>query len=176
MDRESPNDADLANKSVLALWIRRTRINIDSHNAAERRYALAYEVSATLTLGGVVALGQIAIISPVSSAEAKFVVGIATASISVLSATSVIWDFRAKNLQHRAAARSYAILRRAMEELSQMDPVSPEAKWRRQEIRCAWDTAAAGAPNVLRKLRERARQRFEERYGRAGNELPDGYI
>jgi hypothetical protein len=169
-----PTDADLGNRSLLALWIRRTRVNVDSHNAAERRFALLYELTATLTLGGVVALGQVAIFADPSSPAAKVAIGLATAVIAVLSATSVIWDFRTKNIEHRAAARMYARLRRAMEELSQIDPSTPEAAWRRAEIRRAWDAAAASAPNVPNKLRERARERFEERYGQAGNELPEG--
>lgn len=169
-----PTDEQLASRSLLALWIRRTRINVDSHNAAERHFAFLYDLSASLTLGGVVALGQIAIVAEVSSSSGRFWVGLVTVVIAVASATSVIWDFRAKSIEHRTAARLYASLRRAMEELSQLDPEAAETAWRRGEIRRSWDATAAAAPNVPPRLRERARERFEERHGQAGNELPTG--
>jgi hypothetical protein len=146
-----------------AEWIRRAQISVYAHNLASERFDRRNGLANATILGGVVALGQVALVADVESDVAKVAVGVVTALLTVLGALALLWDFRGKALQHRFAARQYAVIRRNLELLSSAGASESEAAWRRQETRRLWDVASSMAPDPPGKLREKAREQYAER-------------
>jgi hypothetical protein len=149
--------------SIIDRWLQRAQVSIYAHNAAATYYSRRDSLVSALTLGGIVLLGQLALVLDLTSKTGQVITGTVTVALALTSALSWIWDFRAKALQHRVTARQYAVIRRALEDLRAAPCDSDEATWRRQEIRRLWDAASATAPTVPDNLREEARRLLEER-------------
>jgi hypothetical protein len=160
---EAPSPESLSDRSVLGNWERRAQISIYAHNSAEVFFSRLDAVVTGVLLGGIVVLGQIALVVSTGSGFPKALTAALTVVTAVLGALGLVWDFRAKAIQHRFAARQYGAIRRALEVLGGLDPSSAEANWRREEIRRLWDAASATAPGVPAKLRDRAQQDYRER-------------
>jgi hypothetical protein len=155
----------MSSAASLEDWARRAQISIYAHNLADDHFSRRNGLLNAITLGGVVLLGQVAIVADLSSNIGKAIVGILTVALAVLGALALLWDFRAKALQHRVAARQYGMIRRALETLESVPAASDEARWRREELRRLWDVASSTAPNPPEKLRAEARTMYGERVG-----------
>jgi hypothetical protein len=164
-----PADANFFDRGVLERWVRRVGINIDTHNDAEVYCSRRDNAVTMVTLGGVVFLGQLALVADIHTGWQKVGTAVLTVVIAVVSVYATIWDFRKRAVEHRFAARQYAALRRGLERLSEGEADSAEARWRHDEIHKLWDATAALAPNAPGRLREQAERRFDERHGVIGS-------
>jgi hypothetical protein len=162
-DDDVPPFEHLSDPSLLDDWSRRAQISIYAHNSAEVYFSRLDGLVTGVLLGGVVLLGQIALVVSTDSGFPKAVTAALTVVVAVIGALGLVWDFRTKATEHRFAARQYGAIRRALEVLRELDRSSPEAAWRREEIRRLWDAASATAPAVPSKLRARAQSDYVER-------------
>ena len=158
-----PSDQELFRSELLGGWTRRAQVSIYAHNAAEVYFARRDGIVSATLLGGIVLLGQIATVVSDSSGFPKALIAGITVVLAVVGALGFVWDFRAKAMQHRFAARQYGAIRRGLEALHQLDPQSPEAAWRREELRRLWDVASSTAPSVPTRLRMAAHEAYAAR-------------
>jgi hypothetical protein len=145
-----------------AAWARRAQTSIYAHNLAAEHYSRRNGLANAVILGGVVTLGQTALVVDLSTEFAKAVVGASTVLLTVLSALTLLWDLRGKALEHRFAARQYGMIRRGLDVLDQASG-DGERAWREQELRRQWDVASATAPNSPDRIRAKARALYTER-------------
>jgi hypothetical protein len=158
----APTPPDASPRSIEA-WTGRAQVSIYAHNLAGDHFSRRNGIVNAISLGGVVLLGQIALIADLSSKVAQVVTATLTVALALLGALALLWDYRAKAQQHRFAARQYGMIRRSLEALLEVDPGSDEARWRREELRRDWDVASSTAPNPPDRFREQARQMSEDR-------------
>lgn len=131
---DTPPLEHLRDPSLLDDWSRRAQISIYAHNSAEVYFSRRDGLVTGVLLGGVVLLGQIALVVSTGSGFPKALTAALTVVVAVVGALGLVWDLGTKAVQHRFAARQYGALRRALELLREVEPASPEAAWRREEM------------------------------------------
>jgi hypothetical protein len=142
--------------ALLAEWLRRIRVNVSSHNAAERRFAWLDNVMGAISLGSIVLLGTVASGEIVAAAWKPWLIAV-TAIGALTSAFQTQLRLGPTAMAHQAAARQYSALRRAVEEAQRLSP--DQLVDRVDAVRQQWDFVASSAPNVPTKLRDRAKSR-----------------
>lgn len=139
-------------------WYQRVRINIDTHNYAERLYDRRNTLLAAVNICSIVTLAVLASSVSLTSGPMKLLV-LALALIGAMaSALQIQLSYGEKAASNRLAARQYAALRRAIEVASDLPPAAAERTWQQQEIRRQWDFTASCAPNVPERIRVRAKR------------------
>ena len=113
-DDDMPPFEHLSDPSLLDDWSRRAQISIYAHNSAEVYFSRLDGLVTGVLLGGVVLLGQIALVVSTDSGFPKAVTAALTVVVAVIGALGLVWDFRTKATEHRFAARQYGAIRRAL--------------------------------------------------------------
>jgi hypothetical protein len=145
-------------RSLLEDWYQRIRINIDTHNYAERLYDRRNTLLAVANICSIVTLAVLASSVSLSSGPMKALV-LALALIgAVASALQIQLSYGEKAASNRLAARQYGALRRAIEVASDRSSTAAKRTWQQQEIRRQWDFTASCAPNVPERIRVRAKR------------------
>jgi hypothetical protein len=146
--------------SLLEDWYQRIRINIDTHNYAERLYDRRNTLLAVVNISSIVTLAVLASSVRLSTGPMKALV-LALALIgAIASALQIQFSYGEKAASNRLAARQYAALRRAIEVASERSNTTAQRAWQQQEIRRQWDFTASCAPNVPERIRVRAKRQI----------------
>jgi hypothetical protein len=163
---KSPLTSEADSKSVSAVledWYRRVRINIDTHNYAERLYDRRNTVLAIINICSIVTVAVLASSVSISSAGMKVLVLALALLSAIASCLQLQLSYSEKAAANRLAARQYGALRRAIEMASELPDHSQERTWRQREIQRQWDFAASSAPNVPERIRMQAKRQRRER-------------
>lgn len=154
----SSNDSVFSAQQVLAEWDWRLRVNVDTHNLAERYFDRRQTLLAILATGSLVVLGVSAGVFDLSTGWGRGLLIALTLLGSIASVLQSHLGDAANAARHQTAARQYAALRRATESAG-LDPRdSAPLEQHLEEIRREWDTVAGSAPNVPNRLRRKAKE------------------
>lgn len=149
--------------TVMEDWYKRVRVNIDTHNFAERFYDRWNVVLAVTNICSIVTVAVLASSVSISTAGMRIVV-LALALVSAIaSCLQIQLSYSEKAAANRLAARQYGALRRAIEVASELPDHSQERAWQQREIQRQWDFAASSAPNVPERIRTLAKKRHRAR-------------
>ena len=155
--------AEAENKLLLE-WLRRVRVNIDSHNLAERYYRRRDVSLTVVAVAALVTLGVSATSFGLGSGDARWF-GLALSLIGVSASTlQGVLGFGAAALANRVAARQFGALRRGIESalcISQSDRA-----FGIKQIAREWDIVSASSENVPAKIRRAAEAKARD----------DGYL
>ena len=149
--------SSVAGPALLLEWDRRLRINIDTHNEAERHYSNWDGVLGTVSVTSLVLLAVTAGAFSLNTGSGRAILLTLTLIGSIASALQSHWSLSATAAQHRIVARQYAALRRAVESISQEGEDETIRRARIMEVRRQWDVMASASPNVSSKIRTQAK-------------------
>jgi hypothetical protein len=149
-------------RSLLEDWYQRIRINIDTHNYAERMYDRRNTLLAVVNICSIVILAVLASSVNLSAGPMKALVLTLALIGAIASALQIQLSYGEKAASNRLAARQYAALRRAIEVASERSNTTAQRAWQQQEIRRQWDFTASCAPNVPERIRARAKRQHRE--------------
>jgi hypothetical protein len=157
-------------EALLWRWEHRTRINLKSHNAAANHYENLDKLSGALVFGATVAAATAITVVPVDELWFRITFGALAAIAGVVSGLQSYLHFGPLAVEHRYAARLFAVLRREVEialdgPRPSQDQLEDIVKW--------WNFAAASAPNVPHKLRARVIRDTKPRAGEWENQAAD---
>jgi len=144
-------------RQLLVEWERRTRLNLKSHNMAERFYDRANLLCSMLAIGTLVGLGTAAASFNLTTGSGR-----ATAiSLSVLAAAATslqaVAGYGGLAEAHRIAARRHAALSRRVERIAlkgSREAIGADLDSLQRE----WDLISEAAPNVPPRLRSAAKR------------------
>jgi hypothetical protein len=149
-------------RSLLEDWYQRIRINIDTHNYAERLYDRRNTLLAVINICSIVTLAVLASSVNLSAGPMKALVLALALAGAIASALQIQLSYGEKAAANRLAARQYSALRRAVEVASERSNTAAQRAWQQQEIRRQWDFTASCAPNVPERIRGRAKRQHRE--------------
>jgi len=149
--------------AIMEDWYKRVRINIDTHNYAERLYDRWNTVLAITNICSIVTVAVLASSVSISSAGMKALVLALGLTSAVASCLQIQLSYSEKTAANRLAARQYGALRRAIEIASELPAHSQERAWQQREIQRQWDFAASSAPNVPERIRMLAKRQSRGR-------------
>jgi len=144
--------------AIMEDWYKRVRINIDTHNYAERLYDRWNTVLAITNICSIVTVAVLASSVSISSAGMKMLVLALGLTSAVASCLQLQLSYSEKAAANRLAARQYGALRRAIEIASGLPVRSQERGWQQREIQRQWDFTASSAPNVPDRIRMLAKR------------------
>jgi hypothetical protein len=140
-----------AQGKLLLEWLRRVRVNIDSHNLAERYYRRRNVSLTVVAVAALVTLGVSSTSFGLGSGDARWF-GLALSLIGVTASTlQGVLDFGASALANRVAARQFAALRRGIESALCMS--ESDRAFAIKQIAREWDIVSASSENVPAKIR-----------------------
>jgi hypothetical protein len=153
-----PESACKRASAIMEDWYKRVRINIDTHNYAERLYDRWNTVLAIANICSIVTVAVLASSVSISSTGMKVLVLALGLTSAVASCLQLQLSYSEKAAANRLAARQYGALRRAIEVASELPARSQERGWQQREIQRQWDFAASSAPNVPERIRMLAKR------------------
>ena len=159
----APESDGKSASAVMEDWYKRVRINIDTHNYAERLYDRWNTVLAVANICSIVTVAVLASSISISSAGMKVLVLALGLTSAVASCLQLQLSYSEKAAANRLAARQYGALRRAIEVASGLPVRSQERAWQQREIQRQWDFAASSAPNVPERIRMLAKRQSRGR-------------
>jgi len=159
----APESDGKSTSAVMEDWYKRVRINIDTHNYAERLYDRRNTVLAVTNICSIVTVAVLASSVSISSAGMKVLVLALALTSAVASCLQLQLSYSEKAAANRLAARQYGALRRAIEVASGLPDRSQERAWQQREIQRQWDFAASSAPNVPERIRMLAKRQSRGR-------------
>ena len=112
--------------AIMEDWYKRVRINIDTHNYAERLYDRWNTLLAIANICSIVTVAVLASSVSISSAGMKVLVLALGLTSAVASCLQLQLSYSEKAAANRLAARQYGALRRAIEVASELPARSPE--------------------------------------------------
>jgi hypothetical protein len=148
---------------IMEDWYQRVRINIDTHNYAERLYDRRNTVLAVTNICSIVTVAVLASSVSISSVGMKMLVLALGLTSAVASCLQLQLSYSEKAAANRLAARQYGALRRAIELASGLTVRPHERAWQLREIQRQWDFAASSAPNVPERIRILAKRQSRGR-------------
>jgi hypothetical protein len=159
---------------IMEDWYKRVRINIDTHNYAERLYDRWNTILAVANICSIVTVAVLASSVSISSAGMKVLVLALGLTSAVASCLQLQLSYGEKAAANRLAARQYGALRRAIEVASGLTVLSHERAWQIREIQRQWDFAASSAPNVPERIRMLAKKQSRGRGSISRPHIPSG--
>lgn len=171
---ETPAEAE--NKLLLE-WLRRVRVNIDSHNLAERYYRRRDVALTIVAVAALVTLGVSATSFGLGSGDARWF-GLALSLIGVSASTlQGVLGFGASALANRVAARQFAALRRSIE--SALCISESDRAFAIKQIAREWDIVSASSENVPAKIRGASESKARDNgylstYGASERQMTEG--
>ena len=118
--------------TVMEDWYKRVRINIDTHNFAERVYDRWNVVLAVTNICSIVTVAVLASSVSLTTAGMRiFVLALALVS-AIASCLQIQLSYSEKAAANRLAARQYGALRRAIEMAAELPDHSQERAWQQR--------------------------------------------
>ncbi len=154
----APNPLLSANtQDLLVEWERRTRLNLKSHNLAERHFDRLNATCSVISIATLVALGTSATSFDLTEGWGR-VIAITLSVVAALAATlQAVRGYAGLAESHRVAARRHAALSREIERIA-LRAASGGGESDLDALQHRWDQISEGAPNVPPWLRRKAKK------------------